>query len=199
MTEIGAKVTNILGAVARDGAVRAGRGLSGLVGQEISIHVPNVRMGTKGDACDAVGGEEAVVLGAYLGMSGDIEGHVMLLFPERRALECVDLMYGEPVGTTTEPDDLAMSAVAELGNIVGSAFVNALADHVRLILHPSPPTVVHDMAIALVETIYAEILSRGSEVVMIDTIFEDPNGKTAGLLIVAPDPLCIARIEELAA
>lgn len=199
MTETATRVTKILSAVARDGAVRAGRGLTGLVGLEITIHVPNVRMGTKADACDAVGGEEAVVMGAYLGMSGDIEGHVMLLFPEKRALECVDLMCGQPIGTTTEPDDLATSAVAELGNIVGSAFVNALADHVQLILHPSPPTVVHDMAIALVETIYAEILSRGSEVVMIDTLFEDQHGKSAGLLIVAPDPLCIARIEELAA
>lgn len=123
----------------------------------------------------------------------------MLLFPEQRALECVDLMCGQPIGTTTEPDELATSAVSELGNIVGSAFVNALADHVQLILHPSPPTVVHDMAIALVETIYAEILSRGSEVVMIDTLFEDQHGRSAGLLIVAPDPLCIARIEELAA
>jgi chemotaxis protein CheC len=199
MTDTTERLTHVLSLVARDGAVRAGRGLSGLVGQEIAIHVPSVRTGTKADACDAVGGEEAIVMGAYLGMSGDIEGHIMLLFPEARALECVDLMCGQPAGTTTEPDELAASAIAELSNIVGSAFVNALADQVQLILHPSPPTVVHDMAIALVETIYAEILSRGSDVVMIDTVFEDQAGRSAGLLIVAPDPLCISRIEELAA
>jgi len=70
---------------------------------------------------------------------------------------------------------------------------------VRLMLHPSPPTVVHDMAIALVQTIYAEILSRGNEVAMIDTVFEDRHGRTAGLVIVAPDPQSLPRIEELAA
>ncbi|HML98778.1 MAG TPA: chemotaxis protein CheC [Tepidiformaceae bacterium] len=188
-----------LALVARDGAVRAGRGLSGLMGQQISIHVPNVRVGTKGDACDAVGGEESIVLGAYLSISGDITGHVMLLFPVPRALECVDLMCGQAPGTTTEPDELAQSAVGELGNIVGSAFVNALADDVNLILHPSPPSIIHDMAIALVESVYAEVLSQGGEVVMMDAVFEDEKGRTAGLLIVAPDPLSLERLERVAA
>lgn len=188
-----------LSTVARDGAIRAGRGLSGLMGQKIAIHVPNVRMGTKADACDAVGGEESIVLGAYLGISGDITGHVMLLFPVARALECVDLMCGQPPGTTTVPDELAQSAIGELGNIVGSAFVNALADKVNLILHPSPPTIVHDMAIALVETVYAEVLSQGGDVAMIDTEFEDQKGRSAGLLIIAPDPSCMEQLQRLAA
>ena len=189
----------LLSGVARDGAARAGRGLSGLMGQQIAIEVPNVRIGTKADACDAVGGEESLVLGAYLTISGDITGHVMLLFPERRALECVDLMCGQPAGTTTEPDELAESAIGELGNIVGSAFVNALADDLNLILHPSPPAILHDMAIALVQTVYAEVLSQGGDVVMMDAVFEDEKGRTAGLLIVAPDPVSSERLQGVAA
>jgi chemotaxis protein CheC len=190
---------SMLSEVAREGAVRAGRGLSGLMGQEVSIHIPDVRVGTKADACDAVGGVETIVLGAYLSISGDITGHVMLLFPVARALQCVDLMCGQPIGTTTEPDELAQSAVGELGNIVGSAFVNALADYANLILHPSPPAIIHDMAIAPVESIYAEVLSQGGDVVMIDTVFEDQTGHTAGLLIVAPDPVCMDRLLRVAA
>ena len=188
-----------LSTVSRDGAFRAGRGLSGLMGQEIAIHVPNVRLGTKADACDAVGGEEELVLGAYLSISGDITGHVMLLFPVSRALECVDFMCGQKPGTTTEPDELSESAIGELGNIVGSAFINALADHMNLILHPSPPNVIHDMAIALVQSVYAEVLSQGGDVVMMDAIFEDHSGRTAGLLIVAPDPVSLERLQRVAA
>lgn len=193
------KLITTLSSVAQDGAIRAGRGLSGLMGQEIAIHIPSVRMGTKADACDAVGGEESVVLGAYLSIAGDITGHVMLLFPLARALECVDLMCGQPPGTTTEADELAESAIGELGNIVGSAFVNALADKVNLILHPSPPTVLNDMAIALVESIYAAVLSQGGDVAMIDTVFEDQSGRTSGLLILAPDPTCLDKLQEMAA
>lgn len=194
-----AELVSILSDVAREGAVRAGRGLSGLMGQEIAIHVPSVRIGTKADACDAVGGEESLVLGTYLSISGDITGHVMLLFPVNRALECVDLMCGQVPGTTTEADELAESAIGELGNIVGSAFINALADEANLILHPSPPNIINDMAIALVESVYAEVLSQGGDVVMIDTVFEDHTGNTAGLLIIAPDPSCLRQLERVAA
>lgn len=194
-----AQLISTLTTVAKDGAYRAGRGLSGLMGQEIAIHVPNVRTGTRADACDAVGGPETIVLGAYLSISGDITGHVMLLFPVTRALQCVDLMCGQPPGTTVEPDELAESAIGELGNIVGSAFVNALADHMNLILHPSPPTVINDMAVALVESVYAEVLSQGGDVVMMDAVFEDHSGKTAGLLIVAPDPVSLERMQRVAA
>jgi chemotaxis protein CheC len=189
----------LLERVARDGAIRAGRGLSGLMGQEIVIHVPSVRAGTKADACEAVGGEDAIVLGSYLGMTGEVSGHVMLLFPEKKALECVDLMCGQEPGTTTEADEIATSAIGELGNIVGSAFVNSLGDQVGMILHPTTPSVVHDMAIALVETVYAEILMQGGDVVMIDTVFEDQRGRTAGLLMFAPDPSTVGNIRELAA
>ena len=108
-------------------------------------------------------------------------------------------MCGQRVGTTTEPDELAESAIGELGNIVGSAFINALADHVNLSLHPSPPTVINDMAIALVESVYAEVLSQGGDVVMMDAIFEDHSGKTAGLIIVAPDPISLERLLKVAA
>ncbi|MFN0148930.1 MAG: chemotaxis protein CheC [Dehalococcoidia bacterium] len=193
------ELTALLTKVARDGATRGGRGLSGLMGQEIAIHIPNVRAGTKSDACDAVGGEDAIVLGCYLGMTGEISGHVMLLFPVGRALACADLMCGQDPGTTTEVDEVAESAIGELGNIVGSAFVNALADATNLTLHPTTPTVVHDMALALVESVYAEILVQGGDIVMIDTVFEDANGTTAGLLIFAPDPASLANVMGLAA
>lgn len=188
-----------LSAVARDGAFRAGRALTGLMGQEIQIHVPNVRKGSKADACDAVGGEESIVLGAYLSISGDVTGHVMLLFPVKRALECVDLMCGRRVGTSRERDALTESAIGELGNIVGSAFINAMADHANLILHTSPPTVINDKAITLVETVYADVLSQGDDVVMMDAVFEDRSGRTAGLIIVAPDPVSLVRLRKVAA
>jgi chemotaxis protein CheC len=194
MTVTADQLVDSLAYVARDGAARAGRALSGLLGQGISIHVPAVRIGTRADACDAVGGAESVVFGAYLGISGDVTGHVMLLFPVERALACVDLMCGRPAGTSKAMDALAESAVGELGNILGPASVNALADELNVVLHPSPPAILHDMAIALVQSVYAEVMSQGGDVVMMDTVFEDSRGQIAGLLIVAPDPAGLAQL-----
>lgn len=194
--EAAEQALGILDRVAIEGAARAERSLTELMGQEIRIHAPQVRIGTELDACEAVGGPDTLVLGSYLSVAGDVTAHVMLLFPVPKALEIVDLMSGQDLGTATEVDDYARSAIGELGNIVGSAFINALADAAKLILHPSPPLVVHDMANALVTSVYAEILQQGS-VVMIDTVFEDGNGNIAGLLVVAPDPECMPQILEI--
>ena len=185
--------------IARDGAARAGRGLTGLIGEEVVIRIPEVRLGAQRDICNAVGGDDTVVLGAYLNVEGDVTAHVMLLFPTSKALACVDMMCGQPLGTASESDELVLSAIGELGNVVGSAFVNALADAANLSLHPSPPTVVHDLAMALVDTVYAELLVQDGPVLLLDTVFEDARGETTGLLIVAPDPATVAHLQELAA
>ena len=191
-------VLSTLTRVASDGAHRAGRAVSGLLGQEVRIEVPSVRLGTPADAVEAVGGADAIVFGSYLGISGEVTGHVVLLFPAARALECVDIMCGSPRGATTAPDDLAESAIGELGNVVGSAFVNALADDLNLMLNPTPPAFLHDMAGALLETLYAEILAQDGSVAIIETVFAESSGRIAGILIVAPDPICLGQLERAA-
>ena len=60
-------------------------------------------------------------------------------------------------------------------------------------------TLVVATAIALVESVYAEVMAQAGDVLMIDTIFEDHSGETAGLLIVAPDPECISLLARQAA
>jgi chemotaxis protein CheC len=93
---------------------------------------------------------------------------------------------------------MARSAIAELGNIVGSAFINAFGDRINVVLHPSPPVIVQDIAAALVQSVYAEVLASGGELVMIDTEFEDRSGRNAGLMMIAPDPTALELIEETA-
>ena len=92
-----------------------------------------------------------IVLGAYLTISGDVTGHVMLLFPvdARARVRRPDVRSGRRAprpNRTSSPNRRS----ANWATSSARAFVNALADHVNLILHPSPPTIVHDMAIALV-------------------------------------------------
>lgn len=171
----------VLAAVAREGAGRAGRGLSGLLGREVRIHVPGIRLGAPAEACTALGGPDAPVAGASLAVDGEAGVHVLLLFPLARALECVDRMWGRTPGTTAAMDELSASTLAELGNIVGSAFINALGDRGGVVLRPHPPRCVEGAALALVEAV-----PGGGDVVLIETVFEDERGRAAGLLMVAP-------------
>jgi hypothetical protein len=40
---------------------------------------------------------------------------------------------------------------------------------------------------------------QGGDVIMVDTVFEDQRGTSAGLLIFAPDPSSLGNIREIAA
>ena len=52
-----------------------------------------------------------------------------------------------------EPDDeFALSALGEIGNIVGTSYINALAGMTGMEIEPTPPSTATDMLGALVAT-----------------------------------------------
>ena len=51
----------------------------------------------------------------------------MLMYNPKMAYGFVDLLMGQPEGTTKALGEIESSALGELGNIMGSSFLNALA------------------------------------------------------------------------
>ena len=87
--------------------------------------------------------------GICLGVEGDMPATVLLLLkPEDAEKLCG--MLGLP------PDsELAPSALGEIGNIVGTSYLNALAGMAGISIEPSPPATVTDMLGAIVESVLA--------------------------------------------
>ncbi|MFZ5813762.1 MAG: hypothetical protein ACOY93_00485 [Bacillota bacterium] len=137
------------------------------------------------------GGPAAVVSAVYLGIEGDLSGHLMLLFNKQSACALVDLLMEQPIGTTLEMDDLGISALAECGNVCGSAFMNAISDRTGLKVVPTTPAVVVDMAGAILESVVTELYLNGDEVLVIETDF---NGEVPGHFLLMPDTDSMARL-----
>lgn len=137
------------------------------------------------------GGPAAVVCGVYLGIEGDLNGHLMLLFGKESALGLVDLLMEQPVGTTTDLDEIGVSALAESGNVCGSAFMNAISDRTGLKVIPTTPAVVVDMAGAILEAVVTELYLNGDEVLVVETGF---NGEVPGHFLLMPDTDSMARL-----
>ena len=103
-----------------------------------------------------------------MGLTGRLTGLILLVFEDRSGLALVDLLMHQPVGTTTTWGELEQSAAKETTNIVGCAYVNALAAHLPGIvpsrsgqgngriasgeLVPTPPTFVHEFAGSLLSS-----------------------------------------------
>jgi chemotaxis protein CheC len=137
------------------------------------------------------GGPEKVVVTVYLGIEGDLNGHLMLLFTEESGLRVVDMLMEQAAGTSKALDDIGVSALAETGNVCGSSFLNALSDRTGLKIVPTTPVVVVDMAGAILESVVTELYLNGDEVLVVETGF---NGEIPGHFLLMPDQDSMARL-----
>lgn len=81
------------------------------------------------------------VYGIYLGTRGLFFAHILLLFAESNAQRLVSAMVGEPMPVPL--DELGESALGEVGNVVGTAFLNVFADVFHVVWEPTIPSVVY--------------------------------------------------------
>jgi hypothetical protein len=59
---------------------RAGEALGSMSGQIIDVQTPVLRRCTAADVLAMAGGAESVVLAVYVGITGSLQGHALLLF-----------------------------------------------------------------------------------------------------------------------
>ena len=169
------------------GISRSVAGLTEMVGTEVAITRidPPRRIAVK-DAADLVGGAEALTVAVYLRVSGCATGHMLLVFQPETAFELVDMLLGLAPGTTKDLGDMERSAMGEMGNIMGSFFLNALADATKLPLLPSPPAVMMDMAGSIIDAVLAEIFMEAEDLLVVDTVFGTKDRQIDGTFLVMP-------------
>lgn len=149
------KLSSALQTIAQEGIHNAARGFSGLLGQTLTVINPTVRLVPLFDIPSMSGGPETEAIGIYLRAEGDLSGQIMMIIPYQKALELVDLLLGEPIGTTTQLGSYERSALAEVGNQAGTFFLNSVAKIIGGSLRPSPPAVMVDMVGAILDIIVA--------------------------------------------
>jgi chemotaxis protein CheC len=149
--------------LANIGSGTASTALSGMLGRSVDISVPKAQALPFAEAVDAVGPAEQAMTGIVLGIVGELSGTVLLLVPPSDA-DALCRMLG------VEPDDgFALSALGEIGNIVGSSYINALASMTGMRIEPTPPATTTDMLGALVATVLAAHAHAGDVALMLDS------------------------------
>jgi chemotaxis protein CheC len=138
--------------VANIGAGHAATALSGMTNRTIMITVPRVYIRPLEEACDLVGPPDAVVASVLMHMMGDLTGRAMVVFPQRAAHTLCDFLFRRPIGATVELGEMEQSGLKEAGNILASAYLNALSDFMGMMLVPSVPSLVIDLSGAVLTT-----------------------------------------------
>jgi len=163
-------------------------GLSQMAGRDIKVVDMNIMKVPVKDIPDLFGGHEALIIAIYLEIFGKTNGHMIVVYKPEVAFGLVDLLLDQPAGSTKELNDMEQSTLGEVGNIMGSFFLNYVSDTTGQRLKPSPPAVMMDMAGAVLDATLASILAYSNETYVVDTVFGTNDRQVSGTFVIIPDP-----------
>ncbi|WP_298434339.1 chemotaxis protein CheC [Geobacter sp.] len=174
--------------VSNIGVAHAATALSQLIGRSISLQVPKVLMTEITKVPEVFGGAEKIVVGIYLQMLGDARGNILIVLPRESALRLLSRLLPREKSEGSLLTELEISALKEVGNILASAYLNALGALMHKTLIPSVPVLSFDMAGAVIDYVLIELGEVGDLALMVETEFFGEDEKISGEFFLLPDP-----------
>lgn len=194
--EISEKLLRKLSSLAGKGFANAAQGFSQMIGEQLTVKSPEVTKVKLNNLYDLLGGAENDAVGIYLRFDGELKGQVMMVIPYIQAMEIADMLLERQAGTTVELGQLERSALAEVGNLTGSFFLNAIAEITGISSHPTPPAVMIDMVGSILDVVIATMGDIGEEVLMFRATFIRGDRSTKTDFWVLPDLLTLDKLSS---
>ena len=169
------------------GTGNAATALSQMLGKEVRITMPEVRIMGYNEAIEWIGGPEAVTAGVLVKMSGDVGG-IMLSVQKLELVNFIlETMLGKGIEDYEELEELQQSALIEIGNIMISAFVTALSGLAGININLTVPAFAVDMQGARLAVPMAEYGGMSDYLMTIGGNFVCNGKEIPSHLLLSPD------------
>lgn len=167
------------------GAGNAMTALSQLLQCKVDMKVPQVKLLEFADVAGTMGGEEQIMAGVFLGVEGEISGSMMFLVEDGAARHLIERMMGMSLPDACW-DEMSISALKEVGNIITGAYLNSLSTLTNLKIYPTVPELAIDMAGAILSVPAIQFGIVGDKILLIQSQFSD-EVEINGYFILMPD------------
>ncbi len=169
------------------GTGNAATALSTLVGKEVRISMPEVRIMEYNEAIDWIGGPEVITAGVMVRLGGEMSGIMMNV----QQLEFVNILLESMLDIRKDSydqlDEIDFSALTEAGNIMISTFINALSSLSGVTLSVTVPSFCVDMQGAILAVPMAEYGGATDYIMTIGSEFICDNKVVPCHLLLSPD------------
>ena len=169
------------------GTGNAATALSSMIGKQVRIEVPEVRIMGYNEAIEWIGGPEEITAGVLVRISGQISG-IMLSVQQ---LDFVNLVLGSMLNKHVEDygglHEMECSALIEVGNIMISTFINALSGLSGISIELTVPAFTVDMQGAIMTVPMAEYGGQSDYIMTIGGDFVCEGKKTPCRLLLSPE------------
>lgn len=188
---------DVLQEIGNIGAGNAATALSLLLNEKVSISVPKIRLTDFDTAINALGGTETMTVGVLVNYSGEANGIIMFLLNMEDAKSITNMLVQDDT-QGEELNELKLSAIQEIGNILGSSYINSISALTGLSIRISIPYTAIDMAGALMSVPIIEFGAIGEKVMFIEENFSsDTHSLISHIIMFAEIDTLKTMIERL--
>jgi chemotaxis protein CheC len=182
-----------LAEIANMGVSRAANSLRQMVGEQVFLSVPSVRIVTRQAASKLVERNNSKRLVAVQQtFDGPFAGKALLIFPEAQSLELVRSIVGDE-NSLEDVIDLEQEALAETGNIILNGCLATIANLLHRTMRVSLPSLVRGDGTALFES----GTSGGQFVLFLYIDFNIKKRDVRGFIALLMDLPSIAALKEI--
>lgn len=169
------------------GTGNAATALSTLLGKEVRIAMPEVRIMEYNEAIDWIGGPEVITAGVMVRLGGEMSGIMIAVQQMEFVNVLLDSMVGKSIQSYEELDDIDFSALTEAGNIMISTFISALSSLSGVGLSVTVPSFCVDMQGAILAVPMAEFGGATDYIMTIGSDFYCDDVVIPCHLLLSPD------------
>lgn len=169
------------------GTGNAATALSQMLGCEVRITMPEVRIMEYNEAIEWIGGPEEITAGVLVKLSGQLNGIMLSVQPLEFVNVVLESMLAMSVNEYKDLTELESSALVEIGNIMISTFINALSGLADLNVNLTVPAFAVDMQGAILAVPMAEFGGQSNYLMTIGGNFVCDNKQVPCRLLLSPD------------
>lgn len=169
------------------GTGNAATAVSGLLNQDVRITLPDVKVLGYNEATHFLGEPEEVIAAVLVEMSGEMEGIMLFLLKMDFINAVTETMLGRNTTEYEQLDELSISALTEVGNIIISSYVNAMAGLAGMDIELSVPAVSINMLGGILSVPMIEFGYETNKIMMITGNFVLGEKKLDSTLLMLPD------------
>ena len=155
------------------GNIGAGNATTAIASMRLDMNVPKVALLEASKLGSAICPEDEIIVGIFLEVQTDIEGSMMFLLKMDSAQFLVNKLMGRPEDYQEDFEEMDLSALKEIGNIIAASYLSALSSMTNLVITPSIPYIAVDMAASILSVPAIQFGQFGDNALFIETEFGD--------------------------
>ena len=193
-SELSDDARDVLAEVGNIGTGNAVAALASMIGRQIDMELPLIRLLTYQEVPELLGGAEKFQVGVLLETTGDINGMFMFLLSEDFTRQLLETLVGDIPADAAQLDDMARSAICEVGNIMCCSYINALARMMDVKVHVSVPSVCSDMVGALLSVPMIRFANLSDEMLFIENKYHLGEHSVVSHVLFLPEAIGRAHV-----